>query len=391
MNMRNIMYKITRKVPLSSKLKNTTTITKPVIDTSDPNVGIYNTHFKLDRKEAMDFSKFIDSIYRHHRLPLLNSCEAFSRTEHEMDTSPIYLGFEWENCYKGPSAGREEVNYSGIPYSNGDGKVSFYTKSTSFLASSYNETFKKLILPYINYINFGAGGSPFELVSTPATVEYHKQRTKAFFNEEVIKEMTGPSSCGLHIHISKSAFSAESLLKMLCFFDNKKPNSKVLDVLSNNRFTKSSWCSGILIRDETLQKYFDVDKRGVRTLKESFDKEKVLEALFDTNLYPKGIDTPHGYPVLTIYTGKSVPANNRNFGTIEIRIFNSFDGTNPNYLYQSLEFCDALTRFCRVYGFDKMTMEHFVPYVLRCSRRYPELINFLNKQGFTDGKNYKGE
>lgn len=69
-------------------------------------------------------------------------------------------------------------------------------------------------------LNYG-----FEIVTMPATFEYHQQVWPAFFDKFDTRELaSSPGTTGMHIHLSRDAFSPLTLGKFLVFYNH--PNNQ---------------------------------------------------------------------------------------------------------------------------------------------------------------------
>jgi len=66
-----------------------------------------------------------------------------------------------------------------------------------------------------------SGHNPFEIVSIPATLQYHKERWKPFLESETKKYLKSytTSTCGMHVHISREAFTGLHLAKFMRFIN----------------------------------------------------------------------------------------------------------------------------------------------------------------------------
>lgn len=261
---------------------------------------------------------------------------AFSKTNSNFDKRPVYLGFEYESY---------------THYASG----SFYTDKDT--PNPWNLGLRDENSPILPYLNLGNGGSPYEIRSVPATADFHKAYLdEHFFSNKVVGKLKYDVGCGLHIHISRSAFSPSSAEKFLWFFGFKE-NESFLKAISRGRFPSTSWCRNLAIKG-------DLD-----TLKSRLVKDKTTIQLVEKRtLNITGLEIGSKYSAVNPHRG----------GTYEVRIFNSFNGNDKEYLYTCLEFCDALTRFCRIYGFMSMNMEKFTSYVERRHESYPNLLTSIN-------------
>ena len=94
-------------------------------------------------------------------------------------------------------------------------------------------------------------GYGFEIVSSPATFDYHKHKWNDFFNSEEINYLKSfrDNTTGLHIHIGQNFLSRLAVGKML-YFINSEQNRKFLDLVSGRKET--NYChrnSSLKIKD----------------------------------------------------------------------------------------------------------------------------------------------
>lgn len=67
------------------------------------------------------------------------------------------------------------------------------------------------------------GYKPFEIVSVPATLAYHKEKWLSFMENTAVKgrlQSYASGECGMHVHISKKAFTSLHLAKFIRFFNS---------------------------------------------------------------------------------------------------------------------------------------------------------------------------
>ena len=82
-------------------------------------------------------------------------------------------------------------------------------------------------------------GYGFEIVSSPATFDYHKYIWSNFFNYEEINCLKSfkDDSTGLHIHIGRNFLSQLAVGKIL-YFINSKQNEKFVDMVAGRKATQ---------------------------------------------------------------------------------------------------------------------------------------------------------
>ena len=77
------------------------------------------------------------------------------------------------------------------------------------------------------------GTNPFEIVTVPATLRYHKNRWNSFLNNKDLKKyLTSFSNgnCGMHVHISRDSFTGLHLAKFMRFINCAENNKFVTDI-----------------------------------------------------------------------------------------------------------------------------------------------------------------
>lgn len=85
------------------------------------------------------------------------------------------------------------------------------------------------------------GHYPFEIVTVPATLAYHKSRWKNFLSSDIksnLKSFT-TDTCGMHVHISRNSFTGLHLAKFMRFI-NLLENKHFVETVAqraNNRYS----------------------------------------------------------------------------------------------------------------------------------------------------------
>lgn len=171
-----------------------------------------------------------------------------------------------------------------------------------------------------------------ELVTHPMTFSQIKQDkqglSKAFNVDGVIPH----HSTGMHIHISKSAFTTVSLYKFMKFISDHK---EFIELVAERKSGggRSAWS----FEDKSMLKGKAISKR-------SGDK------YVDVNLtHPK---------------------------SVEVRIFKG--ATKFEQLLKNVEFCHALTTFSKFCGISTPSMKQFLGYIKDNSDKYGNLLSFLS-------------
>ena len=180
----------------------------------------------------------------------------------------------------------------------------------------------------------------FEIVSEPMSWDWLQEHKTDWNNILRIRnrgfQSYNTTTCGLHIHMSKSAFTTLHLYKFLkLFFENPE---FILIISQRQRNALERWAS--LTCDSSL----------------------VYKA-----------KTKHGRE-------KYVAVNTCNPGTIEIRIFR---GTLAEAgFWKDFEFCKAVFDFTKVSGIKEITPVKFMDYVTENKKMFPNLYQFLQRKLF---------
>ena len=251
----------------------------------------------------------------------------FAFSSKDADSDPIYIGFEWETRY--------------------------VDAHTSLIKSAMQKD-----LGWI--LNFRSDSNATEIVSIPATLAFHKEfLEQQFFGAELQKHIVpreGYTGCGVHVHISKKAFTEETLRKFTTFIINPVNNSFIDAIAERPMYEGVSWRSpnrGKLLYHTTghlrgrllgAEMHFDAKLRQVSPS----DRNSVI------------VDKHHAVNSGTGY------------GTVELRIFNS--ATDQDNLFKCLEFADALTRFVRVANYGELYAFNFALFIAKNKKQYPVLF-----------------
>ena len=188
-----------------------------------------------------------------------------------------------------------------------------------------------------DYVTFKRDGSlghtGFEIVTRPDSMEVHKRKFKALFDDKPGKQLSSWSNgrCGMHVHITKSALSQLQLGKMLCFL-NEPANVNMISKIAGRR--PGRWCRAY--------------------------KKKITDIHHPDDRYV---------------------ALNITERTAEARIFR---GTlSQAGFFKNLEFVQALVEFCAPANRgirEAVSAKEFCKWLPR--RQYPTLHKFLVERGF---------
>lgn len=188
----------------------------------------------------------------------------------------------------------------------------------------------------------------FEIVSAPATIQAHKSKWEKFFKwcesqESPLIQTVETTTCGMHVHISRSCMTTMQIGKMIQFVYNP----------TNAAFVK-------LVAQRNPKAYAEIDSR--RTIKDctkTRQEQFRLWAIGDRHIRRTALNT--------------LPKN-----TIEFRIFKA--NTNKDQFFANIEFCQALMDFCSsgvVSISQSKEAPAFCEFVHSHCKSYPNLHKFL--------------
>lgn len=256
---------------------------------------------------------------------MLGSPLAFKHTPKERNK--IFLGIEYETYWGG-----ENLNATSI-YSN--------------------ETLR-------HYCSPGYDCADTEIRFIPATLKYHKQiLSQRFFKTDTWKKIVNDprnqrqNRAGIHIHIDGQAFNKRSLTKFLMFFTYEK-NREFLEHIADRPL-------------DSYSKPMNPRYTGCYTYKGEIlaPNFKLLNNYNENGLQGSGFDCIDKTRIVNLYSL-------RQFNTIEIRMFRT---TSDRVRFLSnLEFCDAMTRYCRIAAYKNLTVPMFLKYIRGRRHLYPNLI-----------------
>ncbi len=183
----------------------------------------------------------------------------------------------------------------------------------------------------------GSINNGFEIVTHPMTSAYARSR-EGTFNKALSylrsHGFSGHNHGGMHVHMSKSAFSDLHVIKFSRLF------------MDNVHF----WTRLSQRKQANLDRWANFDSSP------RFDREAVKGGKRHRNAYR--------YAALN-FTSQ----------TIEVRIFNSSIRTDR--FYKNLEACQAAFDFSKAYGLLDMTAEKFATFIVSRRSVYPNLAAFL--------------
>jgi hypothetical protein len=218
-----------------------------------------------------------------------------------------------------------------------------------------------------------------ELVTVPASLTALKQIFKhQFFGTKLNQRFTVNSSCGMHVHISKKAFTRHAIGKFLTFF-NADENDEFITYVAGrppNAYT-TKWTLDP-VDDEDGERFSGGISESSRRYKSFFH----LPFLRSRSLMEGNRVTED------LLRGR---VNLRKAKTVEIRMFAST--LQYERLIGNIEFCDAVVKFFRETPASKLAVHDFLDFLLKDGNRtrYFNLLSFLEKGGWVRHKRVRNK
>lgn len=219
-------------------------------------------------------------------------------------------------------------------------------------------------------------GGGFEIVTAPATLEYHKTKLwNKLFEMKLpdprgdktpanLVKSWGTTCCGLHVHFTKAALTDMQLAKLLVFYHDAK-NARFLSAIA-----------GRVVGPNAA--YCHQDKKKLH-----FKKDKNNRVIASTIMDCTGQSRHH----------EAVTISGRNGGkTVEVRIFKG--NITHHGVMRSLEFVAATIEWCGSNGAKELDYTSFLKWFDSSSNRarYPDLwkhllsLRFLGTRHKSKGK-----
>lgn len=195
------------------------------------------------------------------------------------------------------------------------------------------------------------GHNPFEIVSVPATLQCHKERWYNFMNATSIKSQLQSfknGSCGMHVHISRDAFTGLHLAKFMRFINS----------IDNRKFI-------IKIAQRDSNRYCEYTDYETVT-----HKGKKLSGLYGASRRLGSGDYKHYDAVNTV-----------NKHTIEVRIFRG--NLAKGHFYKNIEFVHALWAYTKNCSMKDLDYKDFILWTFKENcKHYSNLQQWLVASGF---------
>ena len=180
----------------------------------------------------------------------------------------------------------------------------------------------------------------FEIVSVPCTLAYHKSKWPAFIQQAKthVSAWEDPRT-GMHVHISRDAFSPLQLGRFITFINEPK-NATLIRSFAKRDFTKHLYCA-------------------------STRYAKISDAKWGTDKY-------HHHTAVNL----------SNHNTVEIRIFKA--SVNAKTVLRNLEFVHSLHAFCAEASNRQLTPEAYAAFIGQGANAplYSRVLEHLITKGF---------
>lgn len=208
------------------------------------------------------------------------------------------------------------------------------------------------------------GGVPgFEIVTAPATLEYHREKLwNKLFEMKLPKTIEGhkracelvkswdTQCCGLHVHFTRAAVTDIQLAKLLVFYHDPK-NARFLSSIAGRVVgPKAPYCN-----QDKKRLYFKTDPKS---------KKVVASTIMDCT----GEQRHH----------EAVVISHRNSGkTVEVRIFKG--NITKHGIMRAVEFVAATIEWCATNGVNELDKTKFLNWFDQPTNRsrFPELWKHL--------------
>ena len=199
---------------------------------------------------------------------------------------------------------------------------------------------------FLYFKNDGSLHNGFEIVTHPMTISYIKQNKNVW--ADILNELRSnkyrsydTSTCGMHIHISKNAFTTWHLYRFMKFFVD---NSDFVTKISQRKIENLDRWAALTDDPSESHKEFTDDVLMYKAKKKRGNDKRYLAV------------------------------NLRNEKSVEIRIFR---GTlNDSSFFKNIEFVQALYDYTKSISESDMSLQSFFTF-LRDNNEYPYLRKFI--------------
>jgi Putative amidoligase enzyme len=271
---------------------------------------------------------------------MCESCDDMYHTDHLEYVEDD--GYYCEHCYDVSKKIIKSYSYKPNPTFFGSGKLFFgielevEDKTDSKGYREHNATAESIELPELYFKEDGSLSNGFEIVSHPMSPDYieaNKDKFKQMLDKLIEAKYNSydANTCGMHIHLTKSAFGTWQLYRFMKFFVD---NREFIVKISQRKHDK-------------LERWANIEDEG------------------EGDLIYKAKHKNGG-------SNRYVAINLQNSKTVELRIFR---GTlNFNSFMKNIQFANALFNFTR--DEKDMTVDNFKTYISK-TNEYDLLKKFI--------------
>lgn len=218
------------------------------------------------------------------------------------------------------------------------------------------------------------GERGFEIVTAPATLEYHKKLWKPFFDYAPTSGLVAQrtTTCGMHVHVSRPRLSWLQIGKIVQFI-HEPENRQFIESISG----RPAGHYQDYLREKRL--YVPVSKPVEWIRNSALDPKLQGEIKYMTTKEPV---TRQLYSPRRDARSRYTAVNLQNPHTVEFRLFKAT--LNPTTFFARLEFCDALVKYCAPgnASMQELFTACFGQWVAARRKDYPNLADFMAKTGF---------
>lgn len=207
-------------------------------------------------------------------------------------------------------------------------------------------------MDYVVLKHDGSLQDGFEIVTAPATLAYHHQAWDKFFaNSAKLVSSWTSSRCGMHVHISRKAFTPLHLGKLIAFLNNIENRKFVTTIAGrDSEYSKFTENSGFHVKSKLISHISSLikeiyelntvkDAKKISTLQEQLNQCRAKLKANNKSCETMLAEISHGY------RDRRTSLNLTKAGTVEVRIFRG--NVSKIGFFKNLEFVHACVAFTR--------------------------------------------
>jgi hypothetical protein len=290
-----------------------------------------NPNYYYREIKIKDSAFYLHSVYNHTR----NALEYLTPKASRFDNTTVF----------------DDVRvYNPIPYMGVELEVERKVDEKDYIQCP--ETITESVLDALgrDFVILKADGSlrdyrPFEIVTVPATLQAHKDNWAKFMNDNKLKGYLSSYSnghCGMHVHISRAAFTGLHLAKFMRFI---------------NLPTNGGFITQLAQRKSGYAKFTN------------YDNNDKLAITHHANAMYGGLNSHYD------------AVNTANRDTIEVRIFRG--NLAKSHFFKNLEFVHALWAYTKDCSMKQLTYTDFIFWLFKDNcKLYTNLHQWLIAAGY---------